>query len=64
MAGDAVRLLCLCGDCTNDTARVQYCLQNAVVTAVLKQHLNFYKHSVWSSASELPASSVANQEGR
>lgn len=35
-----------------------------MVTAVLKQHLSFCKHSVWSSASELPTSPVANQEGK
>lgn len=29
MAGDAVRLLCLCGGCTTDTAGVQCCLHDA-----------------------------------
>lgn len=29
MPGDVVRLLCLCGACTNDTAGVQCCVHNA-----------------------------------
>lgn len=64
MAGDAGRLMCLCGACTAGTEGFSAAFIMLVVTAVLKQHLNFSKHSVWRSALALPTSPVANQEGR